>query len=594
MDKLIKSILIIFCLSSLLNAFGLENNNAELKKVNNTESEREKLKIKLGMGLNAEIKRKQADAINLLDSRIPQLDVEPRIIKKSVQDIVGGFPKQIEEIVTLLANPELKEAMGIRTPCFILLHGPSGTGKSSMVEAFARETKRKFYSFVSSEFINEYQSSGTRNIKYVFSKIKEKNEPAVLFVDEIDGVANNELRSSNGESQRLLYILHKEMDELHELVGPDSDKIIIFAATNKLGSLPDTIIRRFNPNIIEVGLPDQNKRISILKHYAQKNQRLQIDEKYFNDLAQQTDGFCCGDLKNLVNKAAMLTLTNQKTNTTEEEFNLAYILTTNRSLDFAKRKTLVRYHLNNKLPIDVSIDLVTESMANLSKFEIENVIKEADSLARLKNLKTITNEIYSRILALNDSSHRLNHDMRRLLVNTFLNDKVHKVTSEYVNIAAEELSGFTGNSIKCFINNAFEKSQERGGREISNVDFYIALIEFTMPCGTQITRTLSDEQESVTYQDVGLSHKPTNEMITIILKYYLRNKDVNDRENTISLFIRGLSSSQEITQFNLRRIARLAADYAAGRAVTIDDLSKASRHWHLNYINPNGGSCVIA
>jgi len=111
-------------------------------------------------------------------------------------------PSSLEEIPQPLATLALSQA--IKTSKAILIHGPSGTGKTSAVYALAQEQNYE---------ILEVNASDTRNKEQIEKIIGESSQQHSLFmkkkiilIDEIDGIAGQQDR---GGAQAVKEVLEK-------------------------------------------------------------------------------------------------------------------------------------------------------------------------------------------------------------------------------------------------------------------------------------------------------------------------------------------------------------------------------------------------
>lgn len=119
-------------------------------------------------------------------------------------DDLGGVRKQlaqIKEMVELpLRHPQLFKAIGIKPPRGILLFGPPGTGKTLIARAVANETGSFFFLINGPEVMSKMSGESESNLRKAFEEC-EKNQPAILFIDEIDAIAPKR-EKTNGEVER--------------------------------------------------------------------------------------------------------------------------------------------------------------------------------------------------------------------------------------------------------------------------------------------------------------------------------------------------------------------------------------------------------
>lgn len=185
---------------------------------------------------------------------------------------IGGLQEQkraIKEVVELpLKNPEIFRKVGISPPKGVLLYGPPGTGKTLLAKAVANATDAKFIEVVASELAQKYLGEGGKLVREIFRYAKE-NAPAIIFIDEIDGIAHSrsgEVQGADREIQRTLAQLLAEMDGFKPL-----DRVKVIAATNRVDIVDNALLRpgRFD-RLIEIPLCDYEGRKEIFKIYLNK------------------------------------------------------------------------------------------------------------------------------------------------------------------------------------------------------------------------------------------------------------------------------------------------------------------------------------
>ena len=130
----------------------------------------------------------------------------------------------------------------------------------------------------------------------------KKNEPCIIFIDEIDAVGRQRgagLGGGNDEREQTLNQMLVEMD------GFDSGaNVIVIAATNRPDVLDPALLRpgRFDRQVV-VPLPDIRGRDQILNVHMRKIPvGKDVDSMV---IARGTPGFSGADLANLVNEAAL-------------------------------------------------------------------------------------------------------------------------------------------------------------------------------------------------------------------------------------------------------------------------------------------------
>ena len=243
--------------------------------------------------------------------------------KITFADVAGADEEkeELSEIVDFLKDPRKYTDIGARVPKGVLLVGPPGTGKTYLAKAVAGEAGVPFLSISGSDFVEMYVGVGASRVRDLFEQAK-KNQPAIVFIDEIDAVGRQRgagLGGGHDEREQTLNQLLVEMDGFATNEG-----VIIIAATNRPDILDTALLRpgRFDRQIY-IGLPDQKAREAILKIHARgKQMGPDVD---FGVVARSTAGFSPADLENLLNEAALLSARAKKKQITMEILSEAII-----------------------------------------------------------------------------------------------------------------------------------------------------------------------------------------------------------------------------------------------------------------------------
>jgi cell division protease FtsH len=240
------------------------------------------------------------------------LQVMPRVKSAHVQptskslvnwDEVAGLEEaraEMEEIVDFLKNPKRFAALGARVPKCILLYGPPGTGKTLLAKAVAHESGANFYSQSASAFVEMFAGLGAARIRKLFDQAR-KNEPAIIFIDELDAVGMARSGSGfNREQDQTLNQLLVELDGFN-----NRDQVVVMGASNRLQDLDPALLRpgRFDRQIL-VSPPDLPGREAIL-HVHTRGKPLASDVD-LTGIARQTAGLTGADLANIANEAAIV------------------------------------------------------------------------------------------------------------------------------------------------------------------------------------------------------------------------------------------------------------------------------------------------
>ena len=231
-------------------------------------------------------------------------------LKVRFADVAGAEEEkeELQEVVEFLKMPKKFSDLGARIPRGVLLVGPPGTGKTLFAKAVAGEAGVPFFSVSGSDFVEMYVGVGAARVRDLFDLAK-KNQPCIIFVDEIDAVGRRRgagLGGGHDEREQTLNQILVQMDGFETNEG-----VIVMAATNRADILDPALLRpgRFDRQI-HVNLPDVKGREQIHKVHA-RNKPMAPDVN-FKTVARITAGFSGADLANLLNEAAILAARNGK------------------------------------------------------------------------------------------------------------------------------------------------------------------------------------------------------------------------------------------------------------------------------------------
>ncbi|MGY5142890.1 MAG: CDC48 family AAA ATPase [Candidatus Nitrosopumilus sp. bin_32a] len=225
---------------------------------------------------------------------------------------VGGLEdvkRELQEAVEWpMKYPGLYDKLGHSMPRGILLHGPSGTGKTLLAKAVATQSEANFISVRGPELLSKWVGESERGIREIFKRARQ-SAPCVVFFDEIDSIAP--IRGAGGETavtERVVSQLLTELDGMENMHG-----VIVLAATNRADMIDPALLRpgRFD-KIIQIPLPDKESRKSILKINAEKiptvTDENDPDHINFEKLSEITDGLSGADTASIGNTAVSLVI----------------------------------------------------------------------------------------------------------------------------------------------------------------------------------------------------------------------------------------------------------------------------------------------
>lgn len=251
---------------------------------------------------------------------------------------IGGLEdvklKLKQSIEWPLKFPREFARMGLPPPKGVLLCGPPGCAKTTLVRALATSCRCSLVSVSGADLFSPFVGDSEKLLSQVFRQARA-NTPAIVFLDEIDSILGARSVSNTGctVQERVLSVLLNELDGVGlktiERRGSKSDQqgkykelkkneelefqevfnrnVMIVAATNRPDVLDDALLRPGRlDKIICVPPPDAEGRLSILKVCAEK---MPVGpDVCLESIAAETRFFSGADLGNLCKEAALLAL----------------------------------------------------------------------------------------------------------------------------------------------------------------------------------------------------------------------------------------------------------------------------------------------
>lgn len=265
-------------------------------------------------------------------------------------DDIGGLAATKMKIQQAVEWPIKRSAQfkkfGIPCPRGVLLYGPPGCCKTTLVKAVAAATNTVFIAVSGAHLYSPYLGHSENLLTELFTRARAC-APSILFLDEVDASIGKRSESSVGNSSvrdRLLSTLLNQMDGIgikldnkmdaptsdhpakllegetcnnqtemsaarnaRENYNPSAHQVIVVAATNRPDLLDEALLRpgRFD-RLIYVPPPDEASRLAILQVYTKKMPVMDVD---LTALAKQMVFFSGADIYNVCQEAALHALT---------------------------------------------------------------------------------------------------------------------------------------------------------------------------------------------------------------------------------------------------------------------------------------------
>ncbi|WP_299078444.1 CDC48 family AAA ATPase [uncultured Fretibacterium sp.] len=237
------------------------------------------------------------------------MEIDPSAIREVFVEIpdvswedIGGLEDVKEELIQAVSWPlrhaEVFERYSVQPTRGIMLHGPSGTGKTLLAKALAKESGVNFISVKGPSLMSRYVGESERAIREVFRTARQA-APSILYFDEIESLIPIRGREAGGSAftERVIGQFMSEMSGIEDLQG-----VVVLATTNRLDLVDPALLvaGRFDL-VLELPLPDAEARESIFRiELRRKPLAPDIDVK---DLAALTKGASGADIAFVCRKA---------------------------------------------------------------------------------------------------------------------------------------------------------------------------------------------------------------------------------------------------------------------------------------------------
>ncbi|CEP16301.1 hypothetical protein [Parasitella parasitica] len=225
-------------------------------------------------------------------------------------DDVGGLEdvkKRLKQAVEWpLRYKNSFQRLGLKPPRGILLYGPPGCSKTTLVKVIASSANVSFLSINGAQLYSPFVGDSEKVVRTTFQKARA-SAPAIIFLDETEAIVGKRNMGNGGSSgdsvqERVLSSLLNEMDGVES-----ADSVLVVGATNRPDMLDAALMRpgRFD-QALYVPPPDEKARLEILKIHT-KHIPLDVDVDLPN-IAKRTNYYTGADLQNVCREAAMVAL----------------------------------------------------------------------------------------------------------------------------------------------------------------------------------------------------------------------------------------------------------------------------------------------
>eukprot|EP00180_Rhodochaete_pulchella_P000936 Plantae.Rhodophyta-Rhodochaete_pulchella.ctg17580.p1 GENE.Plantae.Rhodophyta-Rhodochaete_pulchella.ctg17580~~Plantae.Rhodophyta-Rhodochaete_pulchella.ctg17580.p1 ORF type:complete len:405 (+),score=38.39 Plantae.Rhodophyta-Rhodochaete_pulchella.ctg17580:380-1594(+) len=214
-------------------------------------------------------------------------------------DLAGysELKRRIDNTITLaLQHPEIYDSITQQTrrrpetnrPKAVLFEGPPGCGKTTAAKILASQAGVYFIHVPLESIVSKWFGESEQRLSTILNTANELGNPCLIFLDEIDSIAESRDYDKHEASKRLLSVLLRHIDGFE-----GQQNSILIAATNRPDHLDAALMSRFDV-IITFDLPDLKARAEIFALYAK-----QLSTEEHMELSHLSEGMSGRDLLDL-------------------------------------------------------------------------------------------------------------------------------------------------------------------------------------------------------------------------------------------------------------------------------------------------------
>lgn len=267
------------------------------------------------------------------ESRHPaSTDIEDYIddLKFPSEDLEVGFEhfggmsdhlRYVQKRVDLLLNQrEEIERIGRQPTLGALFHGKPGTGKTHFAKIVASESDADFYRIRGPEIVSKWIGDTEEILRELFDDAR-RNEPAILFFDELDSLGSER---GQGPNQQFGNRIVAQLLSLMDGIDQEQEGLLIIGSTNRIEDIDQALLRSGRLDWkIKFEVPDHQDRVEIFESLRQQGYDV-ADSVDSAEIASLTDEWTGAQLRSLLDEAVIVAVSSGREQITTTDLKISY------------------------------------------------------------------------------------------------------------------------------------------------------------------------------------------------------------------------------------------------------------------------------